>query len=314
MIFPLDNGILQPFTLTLALSLDSSLAVGDILRVNSADGSFGFRLAADSGSGLHATMKLFAGSIEFPSGIENLSSGEAYQLSVSFIPGDGTVTAIWFLDGIQTATVVRAVSLNTIGSTGETIVGGTDFSGIISELGVYYQDTQSRPTVDPDIYRRAMSLDHGPNLIYAEGFDGLYLASAIDVSGEAGLTTGILNLDPGSSLHLPAFELEGDQTIVEIKLAALPPVGSTVMVHNEESLVLELSADGLVVLENREYSLAPLGQSLRLIFDQDALTIFSSQANPPLALEDLNIDSWVELQLNAPENEGLDVDSILMVH
>ncbi|MBN1835974.1 MAG: hypothetical protein JW820_09000 [Spirochaetales bacterium] len=269
---PEGTGSLAPCTLTLALVPDVEPREAALLTTRSADGGFGLIVRFDAQGSLVATLRSADEAVvDLPSGMPALSAGKLQRVDLSLVVLADTVTALWFLDGRQTAALARVLPLKAVGAAGEaggdTVLGGTNgFAGTVTELGVYFEDDQGRPAVDPGIFRSAMQKRFGLSLILAEGFEGLYPPSGFELQGRPALEKGALVLRPGpeagepsaavdspvgpagsiSGLKTPLFELRLPEIIIELQTRTGFPAGSRIVFQweGEEDGFAELRCEG----------------------------------------------------------------------
>ena len=232
------TGSLAPCTITLLLVPEAQPEGGVLLTARSEDMALELFLAVDSEGRLTAALRTAQGGVvEFPSGIPALQAEVLQRVDLSLIPGEGTVTALWFLDGLQSAAVVRPVSLPEIVGPGLTVIGGEKgLKAVIVELGVYFRDEQGRPAVDPGIYRAEMRKRFGASLIMAEGFEGLHLpAGFLLTGGAAGSAAVTLAADPKTPglLETPLFERALPATLIQLDSRTGFPPGSRIALQWE---------------------------------------------------------------------------------
>jgi hypothetical protein len=220
-----------PFTLTLLLVPEEPPRETTLLVVRSTAGKNVLSLSFDAGGILQGSLASAAGPIELPSGIGPLEPSTLQRIDLSVYPEESSLTALWFLNGIQTAAIVRPGTSAEIPAEAETVIGGGPVAlGVIAELGVYFQDEQGRPTVDPAIYRAAMQKRLGRELILAEGFEGLLPPAGFSIQGPVSWDRGALTLRPGSSLDSPLFESVLPATVLELEArSGFPPESRIVL-------------------------------------------------------------------------------------
>ncbi|MBN1838183.1 MAG: hypothetical protein JW820_20160 [Spirochaetales bacterium] len=266
-------GSLAPCTLTLALIPDGEPREATLLTTRSSNGRFGLILRFDAQGLLIATVRSADSAADLPSGIPALAAGVLQRVDLSLMIRGDTLTALWFLDGRQTAAVARMLPLREVGragAAGETVIGGVGgFAGTVAELGVYFQDDQGRPAVDPGIYRAAMRKRFAASLILAEGFEGLYPPAGFVLEGRTILEEGALilssgpaagekpaaevpaasGLNPAASaprMETPLFERRLPGTIIELQTRSGFPAGSRIVLRweGEKDGFAEIRAEG----------------------------------------------------------------------
>jgi len=211
---PSEGGVLKPFTVSLGVTFEDLSAAHTIVAASSADGSFSLTMAMDA-TGRAPQARLSAGGVDalvVPWSGPAIVQGQRYMLSLSIVPQGGTVTGQWFLDGIQVSSTGSNASIALSRPDGTLTIGGQDgFKGVVDEFGVFFRDGQDRPSPDPGLYQRAMSVAHGKDLVLADGFDGTFLSSGFSVEAGGALAAGALALPPGASLDLPPLKVDGAQ-------------------------------------------------------------------------------------------------------
>jgi hypothetical protein len=306
-----------------------------LLELRSDTGTALFSLRFDSEGALSAVLGTPAGAVELPSGIRALASGTLQRLDLSLYVRDDTVAALWFLNGVQTAAVVRPALLPPVPDGATTVIGGENgFRGLIAELGVYYQDEQGRRTVDPGIYRSAMRKRFGSALILAEGFEGLYVPTGFGLRGEATPGSGVLSMNGGSVLESPLFESVLPETILEIEARTGIPPGSRIVLswEGEEKGFAEIRGNGDYFdsgSSEREGSLDVVPNTLVLRLSERTLQIQSSprsaedaaEASGESRLSELSIrrspegSRWLRVTVVAPpegSESSFELDRILV--
>ncbi len=265
---PVDGGTLKPFTLSIDVAFDDPAAAGTVVSALSADGSFSLTVTMDAARGGPRAVLSATGlpAFEIPWQAPALVRAKRALLSLSILPQGTTVTAQWFLDGIQVSAVSGPFAPSGLKQKGSLTVGGPGgFTGVVDELGVFAFDAAGRPSTDPDLYQRAQEALYGSNLVFADGFDGAYLSGDLSLEGPGQINAGTLSLKPGSTLGLPPVKLEGSSVTVT---AALSPDSSrTVALHAQwegdsaPAAQVSLSADA----DGARFRIARDGRSLVLI-------------------------------------------------
>lgn len=177
----------------------------------------------------------------------------ANELTVSIVPGTGSIRFLWFLNGFLMSDDTQTFEQVPIEGGGRSFIGGTGgFSGIIDEIGVFYRVTERGVEVDDEVYARAMERQHGEQLVYAEGFDGLTLADQISYTGsEEGVSVdgGSLFLANGSGIELPPMGTDFDTLSIFLELSA--GAGSlTLLISGEEFKLADVGPDNALILSD----------------------------------------------------------------
>ncbi len=324
-VLPILNGKLPPCTVTFKLIPDGENEDEDLLSISDKAGAFRFRIFFDKDGQLIATLGYRGTLLRLPSNIYGLEEKLHYRLDLSLVPLEGGLQALWFLDGAQTASAVEAPLPSDLPADGETTIAGENgFEGTITEFGVYFQDEFNRPSVDPGIYREAMTRKYGRLLVLAEGFEGLYLPDPdswrLEPADKAYLRGGQLILANSSSLTLPYFELGKKDTAFTVEFFGEIPPGSTVALQWEGAEEPFLAVDPTGEIRSAKESekaeeFTPPGTILRLTLSLDSLTLFTA-TDPILYSIDAPADTntWLSVILQSPEPKGeLKIDTILIV-
>jgi len=209
MALPVDGGVLGPFTASFGVSFDSFSASNNLLVASTSDGSFTFTLSVDGTT--HAPQAVIQGtgqSVTIPWSGPGLITGQRYLLSLSIIPQGQTLIALWYVNGDLVSSRTVSFAASAVRQDGTTVIGGPGgFTGVIDEFGVFYRDSQGRPSADPGLYLRAAQRKYGQSLVFASGFEGSYLPSSMALEGKATFTPGALTLPPDSALVLPGVNV-----------------------------------------------------------------------------------------------------------
>lgn len=196
----------------------------DILVSTADGGEFTFRLLALPDGRPVITVGSRSGAVRSELALPVLAAGSpAAGLAVSVVPVGEALSVLWFVDGRAVQTDRLVFDPSPIPADGTTWVGsdgyGTDFIGIIDELGLYTRDELGRPSPHAGLFRESRQKLYGRDLVFADGFDGLYLPDwTRGVSGIA-LLPGTLVLQPGASVTLPAA-LPDVPMVLELTLPA----------------------------------------------------------------------------------------------
>ena len=265
---PVEGGILKPFTVSVNITLDDIAAGGSLVNASTSDNAASLVISLDADLRVPQA-RLTAGgigSVSIPWSGPALTQNQRYLLSLSIIPQGGTLSAQWFLDGLQISQGSYSFSLPGIKAQGATLIGGNNgFKGVVDEFGVYYRDPAGRPSTDPDQFLRAQTAKIGAGLVLANGFDGMYLPEGFALEGNGQQAAGFLTLTPGAVLDLPAVKLGGSPLTVSAFLGSGSSGAAVLQVLWEGSpqapVLVPLTADGARILRFR---LAADGSSLLL--------------------------------------------------
>ena len=324
LLLPAAGGQLAPCTLTLRLELEKGSAGRDLIATESSDRAFRLKLALDEEGRPWAELLLPAGAaMSLPSGMPVLAPGRAYRLDLSLLPAARTLTAMWFLDGLQTSLHTVKADGAAVQPEGTTLIGGENgVRGVISELGVYSQDEGSQPSADPGIYRWVMEQRLGRRLILAEGFEGSRLPEGFRAAPEAGarLSGGSLLLDPEASLTLPFFDLNAAapaETVLEVAFAAPLPAGTSASLtwESDGKAFLDILPEGKVLASARELASFPaLTDTLQMELGEKSLILKAPSGPVELALPgpSLGKERWLSVSVRSPAGEtGVAIDRVL---
>lgn len=247
---PIDNGVVKPFTVNLGVSFEDLTGARSILTASASDGSFSLVITIDPATSAPQALITSAGApaLAIPWAGPALSQYQRYLLSLSVVPQSDSLTAQWFLDGVQVSALGASYRLSATNQNGTITIGGaTGLRGTVDEFGVYYRDAAERPSPDPDLFLRAQSLKYGNSLLLADGFDGLYLSRALTLEGNGGLSAGSLSLPAGSGLDLPPLTPGGSAISVSVDLSSDSARTAALEVQWEGSaqapLLIPLTAD-----------------------------------------------------------------------
>jgi hypothetical protein len=220
---PIDNGVVMPFTANLGVSFENLAGARSILTASASDGSFSLVISVDPATGAPQALITSGGAsaLAIPWAGPALAQSQRYLLSLSIVPQGASLTAQWFLDGVQVSAMSALYKLTVANQSGTIAIGGaTGFKGTVDEFGIYYRDDTERPSPDPDLYLRAQSLKYGNSLLFADGFDGLYLSRELTLEGNGGLSAGSLSLQTGAGLGLPRLTPGGSSISVAVDLSS----------------------------------------------------------------------------------------------
>jgi hypothetical protein len=326
LLLPAPGGQPSPCTLTLRLKLEGGAAGRDLLTTESSDRAFRLKLALDEEGRPWAELLLPTGAAaRLASGMPPLAPGRDYRLDLSLLPGPRSLTAMWFLDGLQTSLTTLKADGAPLSSEGTTLIGGDNGApGVISELGVFYQDEAGHPSADPGIYRWVMERQLGRRLILAEGFEGSLLPEGFLAAPEAAarLSGGNLLLAPEAALTLPFFDLNAaapGPTVLEVVFAAPLPAGTAASLtwESDGKAFLDILPEGKALAFGREVASFPaLTDKLRLELGEKSLVLQAPEPSQAVELAlpgpSLGRERWLSVSVRSPAGEtGLSIDRVL---
>jgi hypothetical protein len=286
---PGDSSGLKPFTISMGITFDDIAKAAAIVTAATSDSSILLTIVMNQHTAApEAGISVNAGpAVIIPWSGAALSPRQRYLISLSIVPQGSRLSAQWFLDGEQVSSATVNVSVPTVKQEGAVVIGGASgFSGIVDEFGVYYQEPAGRPSTDPGLYATAQAVRWGSGLVFADGFDGVYLSSGFSVEGQGNLDAGVLSLPAGSWLTLPGVRPGGYAVTVTAGLASgssrtarlqlqweggtQPPVQADI-IAGSTGIKLEIAADGLsvsIMTEAGRKSIAlppPTGENANLL-------------------------------------------------
>ncbi len=220
MLLPVENESLSPFTAKVKLYVDKRPKNKSFFSTRTEDGTFSFSLSTNEEGVLESTIVSGARSVTSSSGVL-LSPNSAYTIALSVVPGMQSVTMQWFIDGNAVEIEEKGFSFGRIGQKGSAAIGGPDgFQGVIDEFGIFFKDSRNRAAIDPNIYYEKASEQHGSDLIYAEGFDGLYFPDSLKKNNLVTVENGHLVIKPNGEIQLPELAVSHERVSVEIEIAS----------------------------------------------------------------------------------------------
>ncbi len=224
-LLPVDlSGKIAPFTLSLEILFDNLSEKENILTLVNQKGDVLFRIGTDAKGQLNASfLNDKSETVNIPSGLEEIPIGKKLNLTLSFLPQNGDVKTLWFLNGYQTAKGEYSdtpISISTSAQL-ETIIGGNlGFKGSIFSVKVYYKDTNNNETINPDILRDFLDSEYGDKLIFCDGFDGEKITDAERTGGanfsNAYVDPGYLVIEQTGEYKTPYFEIPEGTTKLTI--------------------------------------------------------------------------------------------------
>jgi hypothetical protein len=175
---------------------------------------------------------------------------------------------MWFADGMPLGVENVTIPDGGFATSGETVIGS--FAGVLDEVGVHVLDRSGLPGADQDLYKRAMMVQHGAALVFADGFDGSRLTPDWTSTDAVVAGGGVVTVPEAETLITPAFSVSRGITTLEIQLpgtgtfsagwkegtlllSSVEPDGNVEPVMPvEETLLLEATADSVVLTSGQE--------------------------------------------------------------
>jgi hypothetical protein len=217
-VLPVEDGDLAPFTLSVGIRPEQMTGADRIVAATAGTCSFTLGLGTDASPELAIEVP-DSPRLAIPSGAPSLEPGRRYLVSVSVVPRADSLAVRWFLDGRQVSETVASMLLLKPGAEGSAIVGGgTGFTGVIDELGVYSRDEAGRPAIDPTLFTAAMRKLYGDRVLLADGFDGLFLPPGFTASAKAAVGGGRLTLPPEAWIELPPIRFPDEGCSIDLVL------------------------------------------------------------------------------------------------
>jgi hypothetical protein len=306
---PIDGGILKPFTISLGLSLTDPAAADTLVRAASSDGSLTLSMAMDprTGGPLATLTAAGAAPLLIPWPGPALPSKQRVLLSLSIVPLGQSLTAQWFLDGVQVSDLSASFTMPALTQDGTVTIGGEKgFTGIVEEFGVYAQDSAGRPATDPDLYAHAQRKLLGAGVVLADGFDGINLSNGYTLQGKGQLTAGSLSLAAGASLTLPPVKIDGTALALTAGLASDSLRSAILSVSWEGESQSALSVTVVADAAGLRFQLAADGLSLTILTDKGEKTVTLPAAENDTAL------LLITLQNAAEAKSGLVLENVLL--
>ncbi|MBA7513971.1 hypothetical protein ES705_05989 [subsurface metagenome] len=327
LILPVKDGLLLPFTLTMGLLTETAEPGGELINVRSKDDSLNLVLFFDSSGNPAVKIRIVDQEIIAPSHFTDFNKNQEHFISLSVLPREDHISIQWFLDGYQSTASVFKPAAKKIAGQGETIIAGTElFSGVVTELGVYFQDSQKRATINPAIYSQAMHKKHRHNLIYAQGFDGTFLSDELSSQGDIKTAGGFLVLSGAASLQLPTLAMEERGLHIELifEPALTPESRIALLWEKSDDPFITIAGNGLISLPNgAEHNLPALKTERSLTISlspQDEETmkvvITAGVQSSELILPSAGAAADLKLKLAclAPDDKPLIIDRITVLH
>lgn len=216
LLLPFEETFFGPFTLSMKLYLDKQPKNRVLFLTTDSVESFSFRLSTDESGMVTAVVDDGEETIISRSDITLLSE-TAYQIGLSLFPDGNDVVFIWYSNGNQIKTEKFDLPAFPVTSEGFSRIGGEDgFVGVIDEFSVFYRDNKGRENTDPGIFLRCAKEQFGGDLLYAEGFDGLYLPDDFETEETLSVSAGRLAIAPESAVAIPEFVVGHEQISFEL--------------------------------------------------------------------------------------------------
>jgi len=208
-LLPVDDGVLQPFSISLGITLESLDAGARLVRTASGDGFFVLTVFLDDTYRPSVLIQTDSQQIQVPSAADALLTDRRYLLTLSIEPShdERGFELIWHIDGREKKRLTLDVPLGEIADRGETVFGGSGgFNGFLDEIGVYFRDPEGNPSIDTGLFHTAMAQEYGIKLIYADGFeaDGFAEEGVVAADGDMEIGDGVLVLAPAAELLIPS--------------------------------------------------------------------------------------------------------------
>ncbi|MDC7127191.1 MAG: hypothetical protein PQJ46_16625 [Spirochaetales bacterium] len=157
-----------------------------------------------------------------------------------------------------------------------------NFTGLVDELGVYYDDGTESEAVDPLQFERAKELEYGNSLVYADGFDKSSEELSLEDS-TASIENSILIIPPNSIVELPSFVPAYEEIMINIELEDSSTI-SAKAVFSADTLDAEGSFDEIASVDLSSKIVLSYGETgegtsivdFSLLFMSDGVQVASS--------------------------------------
>ncbi len=272
-LLPFDETFFGPFTLSMKLYLDKQPKNKVLFLTTDSAESFSFRLSTDESGMVTAAVDYDEKTIISRSDITLLSE-TAYQIGLSLFPDGNEVVFIWYADGNRIKTEKFDLPAFPVTPEGFSRIGGEDgFVGVIDEFSVFYRDNKGRENTDPGIFFRRAKEQYDGDLLYAEGFDGLYLPEDFETEESLSVSAGQLVIEPEGAVAIPEFVVGHEQISFELHFSQA--IGSNVQTLRidssyEEFIPISIGLDGTVMsAEEESASFTPDNRTLLIDFLHD---------------------------------------------
>jgi hypothetical protein len=314
-LFPLGETGMRPCTVSIR---GVFFEYGPILSVRDADGA---RFAEIGVSSSGAPFLTFGEVVSSSVDAVSVPLGVTVELSVSIVPEESHYRVIWFLSGyLVDESVVTVPDDLELPSRPHTIIGGeTAAVAVIDELGVFSVVTED---VDSAIFARAMKLEYGSDLLFAEGFDGLEFPAAITVDGieepdPIPVSSGVARVPSAARLELPPIPIDFESLRVEVRAAAgddsisaylemqsSPSLGRILRFETDEGY---LTSDGTIPVPEETGSAILVEIT---ITDGDVSLVSTEERHTLTAVPDT--DATLVISIGATGDEPISIDTILI--
>ena len=272
---PVEKGRLEPFSFMMSI-IPYAPVSGNLFYSGNSDGSFYISGDALSDGRLNATVYIDGRTWSLSSNEPMLSENVYSSVSLSVRPGEEELGLIWYLNGIPVSEAVYPVPEggdipwfnidSGEGKMNSSLFGSGTLECLVDEVGVYHDRLSDGTGVDPGQYRRAMELEYGKFLMYAEGFDGK--ADSLNLKGEDILIDGSrLLIAPGASVEFPPIYPGYEEVVFRMELAGLSTgKGRTVFYADSDS-------SEIVSVEFSDETLEGNSVRFSLIFSADSVGV-----------------------------------------
>jgi len=208
-VLPLEDGMLQPFTLNFRFMLEELQDENELIFVGDDSGLYKFAVDLLSSGAGKLVLQVGNDSVGLSTEEGVFTTDEIYDMSLSLISEDDILKVRWYINGEIVSFYEGPALKGSFPEKCRSRVGGENgFVGIIDEFGVFYQDREKRTAPDPYVFERAMRKKYSEDLRLAEGFDGIYLPEYISASESAEAGFGSLFLSPQAKADFPELTLK----------------------------------------------------------------------------------------------------------
>ena len=249
--------------------------------------------------------------------LAGISLGESVELTVSVVPETDAVRIIWFVSGFPVGDETLAFETPELSDDVQTVIGGeVGFRGIVDEIGVFSVESED---VDSEVFFRAMKLEYGSDLLFAEGFDGLLFPDTIFASDESGvdIQSGATLIGTGTVVTLPPIPIDFESIRIEIITGAGSlAIEAFIDVESSPSEARVVRYDTLVgYLSSADVLVAPPVESGPITIDLSLsggdVYLFNGDESSALGSIDYGDSSFI-VSMGATGDDPVSVDSILI--
>lgn len=292
-ILPYAEGILAPFSAVFGIVPNEPSSEMRVFTVKDGSGEL-FDVAIDSGGFYSASLRQGAGSIVSQAGIR---FSDAREIVVNVIPEEKEVTFVWYADGKLSDSMTFTYEPVRESGSGVSSLGG--FTGFADYFGIY-------SNLDDTVFNRMIKRSPPDgSIVFAEGFDGLELPSAI-----AGLNGGLENvyLKEGSLVLLP----EGELNLFETGIDFTGMIVETELQNQEQGGFFVLTVSGAEGTASRQI-LYPLdGTALKITADPETGNLNVSSEDGPVKTVAFNGPDTLRAGIrNSGQEVALSIASVL---